>query len=182
MPAVSYLGPTEYIESDHPEVVAFARRAAAGAESDRQRAVRLYYAVRDGIRYDPWLFSLDPEVFRASTTLASGTGFCIPKAILLAAAARALGVAHVPPVAEPVELLEVTGTAPVSGNLDGTTAGFFQLDRISDGDEVEESNHDNASLGTEGAEQAIHFFMTWLESGTPEIIDPYAVLGTPPLP
>ncbi len=92
MPAVSYLAPTECIESEHPDVVAFARRASAGADSDRERAVRLYYAVRDAIRYDPWAFSLEPEIFRASTTLASGSGFCIPKAILLAAAARALGI------------------------------------------------------------------------------------------
>jgi transglutaminase-like putative cysteine protease len=89
---VSCLEPTEYIESDHPEVTAFARREAAGAGSDRERAVRLYYAVRDGFRYDPWAFSLEPEVFRASTTLTAGSGFCIPKAILLAAAARALGI------------------------------------------------------------------------------------------
>jgi transglutaminase-like putative cysteine protease len=89
---VSYLAPTEYIESDLPEVAAFARRAVGRASSDRARAVRLYYAVRDGFRYDPWAFGLDPEIFRASTTLASGTGFCIPKAILLAAAARALGI------------------------------------------------------------------------------------------
>ena len=89
---MSYLEPTEFIESTHPEVVAFAHGAADGATGDRDRAVRLYYAVRDGLRYDPWAFSLEPEIFRASTTLASGTGFCIPKAILLAATARALGI------------------------------------------------------------------------------------------
>ena len=89
---MSYLAPTEYIDSDHPQVVAFARQASEGAATNRQRAVRLYYAVRDGFRYDPWAFSLEPELFRASTTLAAGTGFCIPKAILLAAAARALGI------------------------------------------------------------------------------------------
>jgi transglutaminase-like putative cysteine protease len=89
---VSCLEPTEFIDSDHPRVVAFARQVSDGARSSRERAVRLYYAVRDRIRYDPWAFSLEPEVFRASTTLASGTGFCIPKAILLAAAARALEI------------------------------------------------------------------------------------------
>lgn len=89
---MSYLASTEYIESDHPRVVEFARRAGEGAATDRERAVRLYYAVRDGFRYDPWAFSLESEIFRASTTLASGCGFCIPKAILLAAAARALGI------------------------------------------------------------------------------------------
>ena len=89
---MSYLAPTAFIESDHPRVVAFARRAAGAAAGKRDRAVALYYAVRDGFRYDPWAFSLEPEIFRATTTLASGTGFCIPKAILLAAAARALGI------------------------------------------------------------------------------------------
>ena len=89
---MSYLAATEYIQSDHPEVVAFARRQSAGAATPRERAVKLYYAVRDGFRYDPWSFCLDPEVFRATTTLAAGSGFCIPKAILLAAAARAVGV------------------------------------------------------------------------------------------
>ena len=87
-----YLDATEYIESDHPDVIAFARESAAGATSERERAVKLYYAVRDGFRYDPWSFTLEPEIYRASTTLAAGTGFCIPKAILLAAAARALGI------------------------------------------------------------------------------------------
>ena len=89
---MSYLAATEFIQSEHPQVVAFARRECAGAASDRERAVKLYYAVRDGFRYDPWAFSLEPEIFRATTTLASGTGFCIPKAILLAAAARAVGI------------------------------------------------------------------------------------------
>ncbi len=90
--AVSFLAPTEYIDSDHPEVVAFAGRVSEGAPTQRERAVRLYYAVRDGCRYDPWAFSLEPAIFRASTTLAAGRGFCIPKAILLAAAARAVGI------------------------------------------------------------------------------------------
>ncbi len=89
---MSTLEPTGFIESRHPEVVAFARRVAGDAADDRQRAVRLFYAVRDGIRYDPYTFGLEPELFRASTTLARGRSFCVPKAILLAAAARALGI------------------------------------------------------------------------------------------
>ncbi len=89
---MSTLEATPYIDSDHPRVVAFAHQTVGDATGDRERAVRLYYAVRDGFRYDPWAFSLEPEVFRASTTLAAGTGFCIPKAILLAAAARAVGI------------------------------------------------------------------------------------------
>ncbi len=86
------LAPTRFIDSDHPAVRAFARQAVADAGSARERAVRLFYAVRDGIRYDPYAFDLDPETYRASVTLERGRSFCVPKAILLAAAARAVGI------------------------------------------------------------------------------------------
>lgn len=55
-------------------------------------AVRLYGAVRDGIRYDPYGPFHRPEHYRASTVLTSERGFCINKAGLLCAAARACGI------------------------------------------------------------------------------------------
>lgn len=87
-----YLRPTPFLESDHPAVVAFAHETVAGADSTREKAVRLFYAVRDRIRYDPYTWHTRPEVYRASTTLASRRSFCVPKAILLAAAARVVGI------------------------------------------------------------------------------------------
>lgn len=88
----TYLQPTDFIDSDHPAVLAFAREHTQGATSDRERAVRLFYAVRDGIRYDAFGLSFVPEHYRASHVLAEGVAYCIPKAILLAAAARAVGI------------------------------------------------------------------------------------------
>ncbi|MGB1581374.1 MAG: transglutaminase-like domain-containing protein, partial [Nevskiales bacterium] len=76
---------------DHPEIQAFAGNRA-GEGDNKQRAIRLYYAVRDDIRYDPYKFSLEPDKLRASTTLAVGSGYCVPKAGLLAACARAVGI------------------------------------------------------------------------------------------
>lgn len=87
-----FLQPTPIIDADHARVREFARDAIASAESDRDRAVALYYAVRDGIRYDPYAIELSPAGFRASKTLASGRGWCVPKAVLLAASCRALGI------------------------------------------------------------------------------------------
>ena len=82
-----------FVESDHPDVVAFAEEATAGATTDRDKAVALFYAVRDGIRYDPWaISSQDPETYRASTVVRDRVSFCIPKSVLLCAAARAVGV------------------------------------------------------------------------------------------
>ena len=82
---------TSFLDFDHPEVAAFARRSA-GEGSARERAVRLYYAVRDGIRYDPYAFHVTPDWLSASRTLAAGSGWCVPKAILLAACCRAQGI------------------------------------------------------------------------------------------
>jgi len=65
----------------------------AGATTDREKAVALFYAVRDGIRYDPYVVSSDdPETYRASTVLREGVSYCIPKSVLLCAAARAVGL------------------------------------------------------------------------------------------
>lgn len=85
------LAATPLIDSDHPDVIAFARRHARGAD-ERERAVALYHAVRDGFRYDPYRIDLTPAGMRASSVLAQGYGWCVPKAALLAAAARAAGI------------------------------------------------------------------------------------------
>lgn len=86
-----YLAPGRYIDSAHPAVVDFAKKNLEG-QSGRARVVSLYYAVRDKIRYNPFLDFTSTEVFRASAVLESGQGFCIGKASLLAACARAAGI------------------------------------------------------------------------------------------
>lgn len=72
-------------------MVAFAKKHINGND-ERERAISLYYAVRDEIRYNPFLDFSDPEVFRASAVLEAGEGFCVGKASLLAACARAAGI------------------------------------------------------------------------------------------
>ena len=92
MPAPDFLQPTAFIDSDDDHVCAFARAAAGETQGDKARAIALYTAVRDNIAYDPYLDYTDPDVFRASAVLAAGRGFCIGKSVLLAAAARTLGI------------------------------------------------------------------------------------------
>jgi transglutaminase-like putative cysteine protease len=86
-----YLAPGRYIDSSHPAVQEFSKQNLKG-ETERERAVSLYYAVRDKIRYNPFLDFSDKEVFRASAVLEAGQGFCVGKASLLAACARAAGI------------------------------------------------------------------------------------------
>ena len=54
--------------------------------------MRLFYLVRDGIRYDPYSITTDPGDYRASTVLAQPAAYCIPKAVALTALARAAGI------------------------------------------------------------------------------------------
>jgi len=86
-----FLAPARYIDSDHPAVVSFSEKNSPGKNS-LERAVSLYYAVRDRIRYNPFLDFSKEETFRASQCVAAGEGFCIGKAALLAACARAGGI------------------------------------------------------------------------------------------
>ena len=85
-----YLLPTEIIDSDHEDVLKFAMDTIGTLTGDPvEMAVKLYYAVRDGIWYDPYYPFHLPEHYRASNVLKNARGFCIPKASLLCALGRA---------------------------------------------------------------------------------------------
>ena len=83
------LAPTAIIDADHPSIRAFVDRVTAPGDNATTRAVKLFDAVRDGVRYDPFHIDFRPEGFRASATLDRGTGHCMEKAALLVAAYRA---------------------------------------------------------------------------------------------
>lgn len=84
-----YLQPTYYIDSDSHEVIDYAKKITQGIDSDIEKAIKLYYAVRDEIYYDPYGIDPNPEFIKASSVLTKRSGFCVTKAILLAAVARA---------------------------------------------------------------------------------------------
>lgn len=90
-PRPEHLQPTPAIDADHPAVRDFAQRHAQG-DGARAQAVALYLAVRDGLRYDPYRIDLSTQGMSASQALAQGYGWCVPKAVLLAGAARAAGI------------------------------------------------------------------------------------------
>lgn len=85
------LTPTRFIDSDHPDIVAFAARHAGDGDA-RSRAVALAAAVRDAVPYSVYAFAVEPEVLTASKVLRAEKSFCVPKAVLLAAVARAAGI------------------------------------------------------------------------------------------
>ncbi len=81
------------MDFQHPTVMAYATEKTSHCEEDAvQKAVALYYAVRDDIRYNPYSPFHLPEHYRASRILAKGEGYCVAKAALLCAVGRAAGI------------------------------------------------------------------------------------------
>lgn len=87
-----YLQPTPAIDYDHPLVLEFVQQNRGGSNETKDQAISLYYAVRDGIRYDPYKTDMSVKGLQASETLKKGYGWCVSKAILLAACCRAAGI------------------------------------------------------------------------------------------
>jgi len=88
-----YLTATAIIDSNHASIVGLVNELTADCEADpMRRAMRLYYYVRDAIRYDPYAPFYLPEHYRASNVLRAGRGYCVSKATLLCALARAAGI------------------------------------------------------------------------------------------
>ena len=72
--------------------MSYVEDVVAGVEEDTKRAVAVYYAIRDGILYDPYSADISVAGLKATTVLEERRGWCVSKAILLAACCRALGI------------------------------------------------------------------------------------------
>jgi transglutaminase-like putative cysteine protease len=111
-----YLRPTHVIDSDHPAIMGHAEKTINGSIDPVDKAVKLYYVVRDGIWYDPYYPFYLPEHYRASNVLKSGRGYCVCKASLLCALGRAcqipsrIGFADVKNHLATKQLLEFLGS------------------------------------------------------------------------
>ena len=88
-----YLKSTEYIDADHPDVVAKARELTRDCRTDAERLERIYYFVRE-LPYDilASFRYLARGHRRASDVLQAGTAFCMGKASAFVALCRAAGI------------------------------------------------------------------------------------------
>ena len=94
----AYLGSGEFVNADDPGVIAFARVAVGDETDPKAKALKLFYAVRDGIRYDAYLPFSDEEFFSAKGAVRMGRGWCVSKSALLAASADPnIGAGMAPP-------------------------------------------------------------------------------------
>jgi transglutaminase-like putative cysteine protease len=93
-PVAELLAPTAFVDSGSREVAEFVASSLDGAQdlSDTGRAIRLFDAVRDRIRYNPFDIGTTESEYRASYIAGMPSNYCVPKAILLTAALRASGI------------------------------------------------------------------------------------------
>jgi len=104
------------IDSDSKIIKEKAAALTEKCNSQKEKAIVLFYYVRDEIFYTPLPDSFSITEYRASKTLRRGEGYCTQKAILLTALARAahiqsrLGFADVINHRIPEELFEKMGT------------------------------------------------------------------------
>ena len=87
-----YLAETYFLDFEHSAVQHFTRKVTVGLDNPIDKAVALYVAVRDGWRYDPMKIDLRKEVLKASHLFTRNHGYCVEKAVLLAAVGRAAGI------------------------------------------------------------------------------------------
>ncbi|MGY6275261.1 transglutaminase-like domain-containing protein [Methylomonas sp. MgM2] len=83
-----YLGVSEFIDWQHPFLMAKAAELATGCVSDEAIAKRCFEFVRDDIKHS-WDYRQNPVTCKASDVLIHGTGYCYAKSHLLAALLRA---------------------------------------------------------------------------------------------
>ncbi len=88
-----HLNSTFYLDSDSEEVKSFIQKLNLENLSEIEKGKKIYLAVRDEIRYDPYNIILTPEEVKASSVIKRGFGFCVEKAVALAACARSAGIA-----------------------------------------------------------------------------------------
>ncbi|MCE9599099.1 MAG: transglutaminase-like domain-containing protein [Spirochaetia bacterium] len=84
--------PTEFLNFTHPAVQSWLIENLPEGLSVAEKLQHLYYKVRDGWRYNPYTVHLEREKCTIDFLLTQKHAYCTPKAMLLAAFARAIGV------------------------------------------------------------------------------------------
>lgn len=87
-----YLAPTPHIDCDSEAITGYVNQITCDLSSEKEKAMAVFTAVRDDVLYDPYYYDLSPNGMRASAILQKGRGYCVAKALVFTAAARAAGV------------------------------------------------------------------------------------------
>ena len=88
-----YLQPTKFFDFNKKFVRDKAFEITEGLETEKEKAIALFYWVRDEIKYNMHTYIPSMKAnFKASVTLRRKNGFCVSKSVLLSSFARAIGI------------------------------------------------------------------------------------------
>lgn len=88
---VEFLKETSYLDYQNKGVTEFVAELKIFS-TPKERAIALYYKVRDAFLYDPYHLDLRPEALKASAIVTKKRAWCVEKCIVMAACARSLGI------------------------------------------------------------------------------------------
>ena len=111
------LVPTRFVDHHDPAIRDVIDQLSLSGLADHERAIRVFEFVRDEVRY-AFRAKPDPTDYAASQILAEGEGFCVQKAILLAALGRA---AEIPTAIAICDLQDETLPAYIVDVIGGPT-------------------------------------------------------------
>ena len=87
-----YLAETKFFDYNSPVIKDIIKSLNLDRLDDKEKAIKLFYYVRDSIKYSVKINSFDAQIFQASYVFQQPTSFCIPKAVALGTLARAVGI------------------------------------------------------------------------------------------
>ena len=87
----NFLKETPFLDYSSSEIQNYISEFIA-LPSKKEKAIALYYKVRDGFLYDPYHLNLTQEGLTSSTILTKKRAWCVEKSIVMASCARALGI------------------------------------------------------------------------------------------
>lgn len=83
---------TDFFDLSHDVVKDFVKQHLDKQLSEKELAIKLYLAVRDGWRYDAYDYHTSPEGLKASAIMQRDHGHCLDKSIILISCYRAVGL------------------------------------------------------------------------------------------
>lgn len=87
-----YLQETEILDFNDTRIINFVAKHIHPKMTEAERAVVLFYAVRDSFLYNPYYINLSKQESKASLVIDRGYGHCIDKASILIACYRSVGL------------------------------------------------------------------------------------------
>ncbi len=88
----AYLQATPDIDCNHSAIIQLSESLTRDCSSASDKAVKLFYYVRDECHYNMYATTGERSAYRSSAIMESGQGWCLQKAVLLASLGRAAGI------------------------------------------------------------------------------------------